>query len=210
MSAPPLKTPATLRPTQSDLEAFGCYGMHMSADDFLSLGQTRERYELVHGVVCMSPRPNTFHQRLLSLFIYQLEGFIRANRGFKYLPDVDLVLAGQTVYAPDIVCYRPGRVVGYPTRLETPPDLIIEILSYGTKGFDLTTKREGYEKSGVGEYWTYDPTDGEPKGKLRCARRASAADAFVDAPVTGDAFASTGVPGFVLDLTSLREAASGG
>jgi Uma2 family endonuclease len=37
------------------------------------------------------------------------------------------------------------------------PDLVVEILSPGTRRRDLTTKRELYAQSGVPEYWTVDP-----------------------------------------------------
>jgi Uma2 family endonuclease len=37
------------------------------------------------------------------------------------------------------------------------PDLVIEVLSPGTKSFDLTKKKKIYEKSGVKEYWVVDP-----------------------------------------------------
>jgi Uma2 family endonuclease len=36
------------------------------------------------------------------------------------------------------------------------PDLIVEVLSKGTKDFDLTKKKKVYEKSGVKEYWVVD------------------------------------------------------
>lgn len=158
----------------------------------------------------MSPRPNTLHQRLLSLFIVQLEAFVRAHVGCRYLPEVDLVLSEKTVYCPDLCCYRPGRIKGYPTRLETPPDLVIEILSHGTKAFDLTTKRDDYAQFGVSEYWTYDPAGGrapDPLGTLRCFRAGSfpGKDFLDQSPSPGAAhFESTSLPGFVLDVDALR------
>jgi Uma2 family endonuclease len=175
----------------------------MGADDFLALGQTRERYELIDGIVCKSPRPNTLHQQLLMLISFQLEDHARSHPGVRFFPSVDLALATRTVYAPDIVCYLPGRIAGFPLRLDTPPDLIIEILSHGTKSFDLTTKLEDYQKFGVGEYWTYDPADGQ----LRVFRRDGAELGRV--MVSGDTFECATLPGFTLDLRSLREAAQG-
>ncbi|MEX2217273.1 MAG: Uma2 family endonuclease [Phycisphaerales bacterium] len=193
---------SVVRPTQQDIDAYGYLGLRMGADDFLGLGQTRERYELVHGVVCMSPRPNTLHQTLLLLIAEQLRAYCRSQAGARVFPDVDVVVAGDTVYAPDLVCYLPGRVKGYPVRLDTAPDLVVEILSHGTKAFDLTTKLDDYQKFGVPEYWTYDPSDGQ----LRCFRRNGAE--LVRVPVSGERVESTALPGFVLDLRPLREAAS--
>jgi Uma2 family endonuclease len=194
---------AAPRPNERDLEAYGYHGLRMSAEDFLGLGETRERYELIDGVVCMSPRPNTLHQRLLVLMSLQLEEHCKSRPGVRFFPDVDLVLSGGTVYAPDIVCYGPGRVHGFPTRLDVTPDLIIEILSHGTKAYDLTTKLEDYQKFGVPEYWTYDPAD----GMARCFRREG--NELVRASGIGDTVASAALPGFTLDLRPLREAARG-
>jgi Uma2 family endonuclease len=193
---------AAPRPNERDLEAYGYHGLRMSADDFLGLGETRERYELVQGVVCMSPRPNTLHQTLLLDIAEQVRAYCRKSGG-RVFPDVDLVIGPDTVYAPDLVCYGAGRVKGFPTRLDIPPDLVIEILSHGTKAYDLTTKLEDYQKFGVREYWTYDPAD----GLARCFRREGGE--LVRASGIGDTVASAAFPGLTLDLRPLREVAKG-
>lgn len=178
---------------------FGLTGLRMTAANFLSQSETRERYELVDGVVVMSPRPTPWHQEVVRLIMEQLGAYMKTARGTRCFADVDLVLATGKVYAPDIVCYRPGRLPRIPNVLEVAPDLVIEILSPGTKAFDLTTKRDDYEKFGVAEYLAYDPAD----GKLRCYRRDG--DNLLDTPMAGDAFESVALPGWKLDLRPLRE-----
>ena len=44
-----------------------------------------------------------------------------------------------------------------PTKLNGPPDLIVEILSPSTASTDLTLKKQLYERAGVPEYWIADP-----------------------------------------------------
>ena len=60
------------------------------------------------------------------------------------------------------------------------------------------TKKDDYERCGVGEYWLIDP---ERKAmtfyRLRDRR-------FVRIPARGKSFASQAVPGFVLDLLRVR------
>jgi Uma2 family endonuclease len=182
----------------------GYAGLRMTASEYLALGETAERTELIDGVVCMSPRPTTRHQAALSLVQFQLELFVRSSPGFRYFPDVDLELGPSTVYAPDLVCYRPGRVTGFPGALTEAPDLIVEVLSPGTKAFDLTTKKDDYERFGVGEYWAVDPGD----GRVRCYCRQETL--LVEAPVSGDTLASTALPGFTLDIRPLRDLAGQG
>jgi Uma2 family endonuclease len=188
-------------PRHPDADELGYFGLRMSAEEFLRLGETRDRYELVHGVVCMSPRPASLHQRLLSLIQFQLELYLRDHPGAMYLPEVNVRISADTVYSPDIVCFQPGRLAGFPIFVEVAPDLVIEVLSPGSKAFDLTTKRGDFEKFGVAEYWTYDPKD----GSLRCFRRDRGR--LVEAPVSGERISSTALSGFTLDLRPLRDAA---
>ena len=41
------------------------------------------------------------------------------------------------------------------------PDFVLEVASPTTGRIDYTDKREDYERFGVGEYWRFDPGDGE-------------------------------------------------
>ena len=41
------------------------------------------------------------------------------------------------------------------------PDFVLEVASPTTGRVDYTDKREDYERFGVGEYWRFDPSDGE-------------------------------------------------
>lgn len=178
----------------------GHAGLRMAAADFFAIGETDERLELVDGVVLMSPRPTPLHQTILRLILRQLETWLDANPGAACFPEVDWELRPDTVYSPDIACYAPGRLHAIPSRLAEPPDLVIEILSPGTKAFDLTTKKDDYERCAVAEYWAIDSTD----ARLRCYRRSG--PALVESPLSGDTLSSSALPGFTLDLRPLRAA----
>jgi Uma2 family endonuclease len=169
----------------------------MTAEEYLALGENEERYELIDGVVCMSPTPSPLHQKILRLLQRQLETFIDANPGFDYYPDTDVRLDTQYVLALDLACYRPGRVPRVPRQLDVPPDLAIEILSPSNRAHDLTQKRGFDERFGVGEYWVVDPEN----GNVRCFRRSQ--EKLVESAVTGDSLASQALTGFVLDLRPL-------
>ena len=41
------------------------------------------------------------------------------------------------------------------------PDFVLEVASPTTGRVDYTDKRDDYERFGVGEYWRFDPSDGE-------------------------------------------------
>lgn len=182
---------------------FGHAGLRMSAADFFTIGQTSERLELVDGVVLMSPRPTPLHQTMLRLILRQVEQYLDEHQGAACFPEVDWELRPDTVYSPDIACYVPGRLQTIPARLTEPPDLVIEILSPGTKAFDLTTKKDDYERCAVGEYWVIDSADAQ----ARCYRRDG--QRLVESLTEGFQLRATALPGFILDLRPLQAAVAG-
>ena len=81
-------------------------------------------------------------------------------------------------YVPDLIFARledPDTVVniqnGYVIdEVGKPPDFVLEIASPSTGRDDYTTKRDGYARMGVGEYWRFDSSGGD----------------WHDAPLAGD------------------------
>lgn len=175
----------------------GLHGLRMSAGEFTSLGETPELYELVDGVVTISPRPTFLHQQFILALWRQLDPYV-LKVGGALAPEVELRLSPMIVYHPDLAVFRPGRIRGATPTLDVAPDLIVEVLTPSTKAFDLTTKRDDYEKFGVGEYWLIDPKD----GRVRCYRCQGVL--LIEAPVVGDSLESAALPGFVLDLKPIR------
>ena len=72
------------------------------------------------------------------------------------------------VRIPDLLFVRDGdrelmeEQRGYAIgRQGKAPDFVLEVASPTTGRIDYTGKREDYERIGVGEYWRFDPSDGE-------------------------------------------------
>ena len=172
----------------------------MTAGEFLALGETGERYELIDGVVVMSPTPKPRHQEVLQLIQEQAGAWRRTSPGAMVLPDLTLKLADDLVYEPDLAIYAPGVLKDLTEYPDVPPRLIIEILSPGTKSTDLFTKRDDYQRFGVAEYWVIDPDT----LKVRAWRRIG--KDFVEQTVEGDTITATSIEGFALDLRELRPA----
>jgi Uma2 family endonuclease len=70
----------------------------------------------------------------------------------------DMRLSPGTVLIPDLSFILTHRldIIG-PRAIEGPPDIVVEILSPGTRRRDSTTKRALYARFGVREYWVVDP-----------------------------------------------------
>ncbi len=176
----------------------GFHGLRMTAEEYLALGETPERYELIHGVVVMSPSALPNHNRVLSKILHQLETFAERGGAIQVFPETDVRFLGDTVYRPDVCVFRAERLPGRVERLELAPDLVIEVLSPGTKPVDLITKRDDYERFGVGEYWAVDPTT----AAARCWRRQGSR--LLEIPAEGDTVPSSAIEGFSLDLGPIR------
>ena len=176
----------------------GFAGLRMTNEEYLAIGETAHRYELVNGVVFMSPSPSSAHQRIIRRLLAQLDGACERIPGLEALSEYDVSLAPGLVYQPDVAVFAPGRFkedAGH----SIVPDLAIEVISPSSKAYDLITKRQDYERFGVREYWVIDPSD----GSVRAWRGNSVR--FAEVEVEGDALASTAIPGFVLDLRPIRQ-----
>lgn len=180
-----------------------CLGVRMSAEEFLALGETQSRYELVDGVVCMSPSPGKLHQRLMLQIGAALSTFVEANRLGEVFVELDVHLGsgpqgGDLVYRPDIIFLGPEKAGEPADYVVGAPDLVVEIVSPSSRRMDHETKKNDYERCGVREYWIIDPVQQSMDFyTLRAGR-------FAPLPATADRLDSGVVTGFALDLSRVR------
>ena len=179
-------------------------GLRMSADDFLRLQDDGTSYELMDGVVVMSPSPTPQHQRVTMKIAAQIEWFLRDHPVGDVFPEIDVHLGrgptgGDLVYKPEIVFIRAERRAQMREKIVGAPDLVVEVISRGSRRMDTETKKEDYERFGVREYWLIDPErEAMTFYRLQDGR-------FVEITPTGTTFVSQAVPGFKLDLIPVRE-----
>jgi len=120
------------------------------------------RWELIDGVPYMMSAPTTTHQGVSGNLLLQLASFLKGKQCKVFHAPVDVRLnadgADDTVVQPDIVviCDRSkiekASIVG-------APDMVVEILSPSTSGYDKVTKFNRYLRAGIKEYWIIDPED---------------------------------------------------
>jgi Uma2 family endonuclease len=132
------------------------WGAPLTHTDLAEVPDDGHRYELVDGVLVVTPVPGTAHQRC----VYRLAALLLAAMG----PDMDVLgapydyLVGpSTLFQPDVLVAR--REDLGTARLERPPLLVVEVLSPSTRLTDLGTKRLAYEAAGVPAYWLVDPDE---------------------------------------------------
>lgn len=192
----------TITTTTHGAEAL--HGLRMTAEEYAALPECDGWYELIDGVVCMSPSPLPLHQRIAARLTGQIIAFLDAHPVGEAFVEVDVFLGegprgGDLVYRPDIVFIRQSRLPRGMERITGAPDLVVEIISNTSRRYDHETKKSDYERCGVPEYWIIDPYRKELAFYLLRQGR------YVLAPAQGDQFGSEAIPGFSLDLNRLRK-----
>ncbi len=128
----------------------------LTRDDLAAAPDDGHRYELVDGILVVTPAPGLSHQTVVLRLAAALEA-ARPSALRVLTAPFDVVLAADTVVQPDVLVARRMDLTG--RDLPAPPVLAVEILSPSTRRIDLTLKRSRYEAAGVGSYWVVDPDE---------------------------------------------------
>lgn len=119
-----------------------------------------ERAELIDGEMFMMATPMTVHQRILVKLVFEIETYIRKNKGnCELLPapfGVFIKKDERNYVEPDI------SVICHGDKLDEKgchgaPDWVIEIVSPSSRKMDYVRKTALYQETGVREYWIVDP-----------------------------------------------------
>lgn len=136
--------PLPLMPTAGD----------WTVDDLDRMPEDDLRYELIGGLLCVSPVPTRLHQRAV----------LQLTVGLRNLcPDGMQVLLGPLDYrpdpannaCPDALVVRNEEVAE--KNITRPPQLAVEVLGDAGRIKDSELKRELYERTGVASFWVVDP-----------------------------------------------------
>ena len=107
----------------------------------------RFNYELIDGVVMMSPSPSRGHQKIEAIISHKLL-LCLTNSNCDVIPEYDIKF-DENIYKPDLMvfCNEDAEL----------PEIIFEIVSPSSKRRDLIIKTAKYEQAGIKEYWIIDP-----------------------------------------------------
>ena len=113
-------------------------------------------YELIDGLVMMSPRPTAKHQVINGNLYSELRHKLKGSRCIP-IPEIDLVLEGNNLI-PDLMVICNEDITDM-KRYEKPPLIAIEIVSPTSASRDHIIKRRKYEQLGIQEYWIVSPEE---------------------------------------------------
>ena len=132
--------------------------------DLLAISEDLRHHELIDGEIVEKASPTWDHSEAQSSLLVQLKGPFQRKTGggpggWWIGCEIDVQLAVDQVYRPDVVGWRRDRVQepprGCPTTVR--PDWVCEVLSPTNAASDTVRKLRSYHRAGVPHYWLADP-----------------------------------------------------
>ncbi len=139
----------------------------LTFEDWLSLPETKQRYEIVDGVMIVPPGPSVDHHGIMLNVFTQLRGFVvDRGLGLVFTAPLDVLVQHDSlrVRQPDVL-YLNAERTGIRERsdykgmifLERPPDLVVEVLSPSNTRSEMRNKLRDYQQIGAYECWLVSP-----------------------------------------------------
>ncbi len=125
--------------------------------EYLARPETTTAHNLIEGRLYMSPAPEMRHQDIVMELAAALRGFAQEHGGHAFVSPMDCHLPDGSVLQPDVGYVSAERANIIDRWVMGAPDLVVEVLSPGTRRFDRVKKLRAYEKNGVREAWLVDP-----------------------------------------------------
>ncbi len=132
----------------------------ISYEEYLSGPETKQRYEIVDGVMIMPPSPNVEHQTILrQLFLHLNQHVDYDDLGQVWFAPLDVVIQREPLRTrqPDLLFVSSARADIVGQVIEGAPDLVVEILSPENTRSGMEEKLADYAQLEVQECWLVSP-----------------------------------------------------
>ena len=130
-------------------------------EDYLRLPDDGNRYEVIRGILYVTPAPNFQHQFAVGRLFRCFDEFVfDQGLGVVLTAPFDILLPFgiASPVEPDVMVFRTGNAPqGEDKNFQGVPDLVLEALSPSTRNRDRKVKLQAYQDAGVPEYWVADP-----------------------------------------------------
>ncbi|MCC7055439.1 MAG: Uma2 family endonuclease [Gemmatimonadaceae bacterium] len=129
-----------------------------TADDLADMPDDGNRYEVIDGVLYVTPAPVLSHQWVQARLIAVLPAYVQAIGLMLFVAPTAVRASEITEVQPDLLIFDPARVDPDEERRLPMSSLVlaVEILSPSTRHRDRGLKRRTYLANGVAEYWVVD------------------------------------------------------
>ncbi len=146
-------------PTETATSVHGPTQGSWTYADWEQIADDSNRYEVIEGVLYVTTAPSNFHQWIISR-LYRLIALPAEDKGlgFVYFAPVGVLMPGCDPVQPDFLFILKENVaILHDGRIRGVPDLIVEVISPGSRAYDEGVKLEAYANAGVPEYAVIDP-----------------------------------------------------
>ncbi|MGI8677867.1 MAG: Uma2 family endonuclease [Jatrophihabitans sp.] len=126
-----------------------------TVDDLDELPDDGLQYELLDGLLLVTPAPIPDHQRFARGIFRLLDAGCPADRFEVFFAPLDWRPDPWTSLQPDVLVAARDRIG--PKNITEPLALAVEVLSPSTRRKDMVLKRSKYQDAGVMSYWIVDP-----------------------------------------------------
>ena len=178
----------------------------LTFEEWQALPETKQRCEVVDGVIYMAPSPTDVHQWLGFEVAAHLSNFVRERGlGIVLMAPRDVLIQREPlrIRQPDVLFLsaeragvrRPSDLVGQ-SRIEAPPDLVVEVISPSNTRRNVEEKLVDYHSIGALECWLVD----FPTLTVEILRLATESMAHVSTLGMGGTLRSEVLPGFELSI----------
>jgi Uma2 family endonuclease len=175
----------------------------LTLEEFIELPEDNShRYELQEGVLIVSPRATTFHQRVVFHLMMALRR--QLPQGWGVIDDIEVVTQPgfpASVRVPDVVIADKEAVDGDLPRFDSNQVLVaVEVISPGSRQIDTLVKPHEYADAGIPHYWVIDLD--EPLSRVEY--HLAGDFGYQEAPAVTGVFETSAPFPIRLDLTELR------
>jgi Uma2 family endonuclease len=170
-----------------------------TATDLRALQDEGAGYELLSGILIAIEPPTASHERIVDLLRAALSAHVEdGDLGALFRAPWPVEISKYDVVKPDLAFVSWGRegVIDV-DGVKGGPELVVEVLSPGSRERDLGEKKRMYTWAKVFEYWIVDPEARSFTGLTRTNA------GYQPVEHDGRTFHSALLPDFTLDLTGL-------
>jgi Uma2 family endonuclease len=132
---------------------------HYTVEDLDHFPDDGNRYELLDGVLLVTPAPGALHQNIAFRLMSRLGAAVESSRLARVVGPGAIARPPGTQLQPDILVYPARFPIDLDWKLVDEHWLAVEILSDSSRVYDREFKRDAYFALGVAEVWLVDPRD---------------------------------------------------
>lgn len=116
-----------------------------------------QHYELLDGVLLVTPAPRTLHQVVVGNLFARLHQAVATPGMARVVSVGELEIGDHTLLNPDILVFPATYPVDTNWKSIREWWLAVEVLSPSSERYDRDFKRPAYQAIGVAEFWLVDP-----------------------------------------------------